>query len=213
MSNNHAIIDALGLQCPSGGDPYVCEGSFFEFVGCCITNPCADYSGVCSQKNTKPANATSTYTEYTRREDKQFFVCRNAGYSRRDPTQWGWTNLQTGAPAAGNISCVGSVPYDFQDGPLITSYSNAISLTPYKELREELFSYARSQSGNTTGEPEHTAVPAPQSNHASGIDTGVTWGGLSQADIIGLSVGIFVFAVVLLALLGRSFWVSEMNKR
>jgi hypothetical protein len=88
-----------------------------------------------------------------------------------------------------------------------------MSLTPYKDLREELFSFARPKGDNITEESEHAALPAPQSNHASENDTGVTWGTLSRADIIGLSVGIFVFALVLLALLGRYFWVSEMKKR
>ncbi|CAG9977922.1 unnamed protein product [Clonostachys byssicola] len=214
MSNNRALVEALGLSCPLGGDPYVCEGSFYEFVGCCTYNPCEDYSGACHKKTARPANSTFAYREETAQfKNKWFFICRSDNYTDRPGSTW--SNMQYGAPRGTNASCLGSMPYDldayyYSDGGGF--YTDAISLTPYKELREELFSYVQAKSDNTTEESEHTAVPAPQSNHASEIDTGVTQSTLSRADIIGLSVGIFVFAVVLLALLGRYFWISEMNK-
>ncbi|CAG7562552.1 unnamed protein product [Fusarium equiseti] len=48
MSRNYTTaIDYWGFRCPKGGDFYICENAWIEFIGCCNSDPCADGTGIC----------------------------------------------------------------------------------------------------------------------------------------------------------------------
>lgn len=42
--------------CPKGGTFYACASSAVQFVGCCTINPCDENSGICPQKDLRPAS-------------------------------------------------------------------------------------------------------------------------------------------------------------
>ncbi|KAH7129016.1 hypothetical protein EDB81DRAFT_764164 [Dactylonectria macrodidyma] len=46
MSSNLTAILNWGFGCHIG-DFYICDGSRVEFIGCCISDPCADDAGIC----------------------------------------------------------------------------------------------------------------------------------------------------------------------
>ncbi|PNH42976.1 hypothetical protein VD0002_g9323 [Verticillium dahliae] len=46
----------LGLRCPDQGQFYVCEANSTEFVGCCLSDPCANGSGQCPEDELVPSS-------------------------------------------------------------------------------------------------------------------------------------------------------------
>ncbi|KAF4454172.1 hypothetical protein FALBO_15865, partial [Fusarium albosuccineum] len=50
-ANYNAMIEYWGLGCPNGGKVCICEGARSEFIGCCLSDPCADGSGTCPEKH------------------------------------------------------------------------------------------------------------------------------------------------------------------
>ncbi|KAK7416919.1 hypothetical protein QQZ08_011809 [Neonectria magnoliae] len=48
-------IDALGLDCPEGGDFWICATKPTRFIGCCRTNPCETDYGLCPDEDLEPA--------------------------------------------------------------------------------------------------------------------------------------------------------------
>ncbi|KAL2016213.1 hypothetical protein VTK56DRAFT_4070 [Thermocarpiscus australiensis] len=50
---------SIGPSYPSGGTFYVCQNNATEFVGCCTTDPCADGTGACSDRDLRPASFSS----------------------------------------------------------------------------------------------------------------------------------------------------------
>ncbi|KAH6894556.1 hypothetical protein B0T10DRAFT_546050 [Thelonectria olida] len=55
MSDHNNTTADLGLSCPQGGHFWVCANKETRFIGCCLTNPCETYSGVCLTGDLKPA--------------------------------------------------------------------------------------------------------------------------------------------------------------
>ncbi|KAF7560641.1 hypothetical protein G7046_g3513 [Stylonectria norvegica] len=51
------------LNCPSGGDFYICQNNSTEFVGCCASDPCSDNAGTCPETDLRTTSFNgSTYS-------------------------------------------------------------------------------------------------------------------------------------------------------
>lgn len=49
-------ISRLGLACPLGGKFYICQGGATQFIGCCLSDPCAGGKGSCPQADLRYAS-------------------------------------------------------------------------------------------------------------------------------------------------------------
>ncbi|VUC22401.1 unnamed protein product [Clonostachys rosea] len=196
MSRNLTVIKELGLWCPYGGNPYICEGAYYEFVGCCKHDPCANNGGYCEAGNTTTANST-----LIERGIYLPFICRNTDYAAELTNTWPYHVV--GLPNGKNLSCVGSTD---------TGFTDARCLPPDRELREQIMSLGSPNGTNITEEFKPTPSLDSGIINASQPRSGQTWSPLLKDDIVGLSIGITVFTLVLLGLLGRYFWMSESKK-
>ncbi|KAJ3522152.1 hypothetical protein NM208_g12981 [Fusarium decemcellulare] len=69
-------MEYFGFNCPKGGQFYICETSWTQFVGCCLSNPCAYGSGVCPDGDLRTMSFhNDTYA------DLPFQQCENDGSS------------------------------------------------------------------------------------------------------------------------------------
>ncbi|CAH0025480.1 unnamed protein product [Clonostachys rhizophaga] len=197
MSRNLTVIKELGLWCPYGGKPYICEGAYYEFVGCCKYDPCAGNDGFCTAANTTTANSTLE----ERLGIRLSFICRNTDYAAKLTNTWPYHVVYN--PDGKNLSCIGSTPRENTD---------ARCLPPDLNLREAIMSLGSPNGTNITEEPEPTPSLAFGVTDTPDTRSGQTWTPLMKNDIVGLSIGITVFALILLGLLGRYFWISESKK-
>ncbi|KAL6412153.1 hypothetical protein AUP68_04536 [Ilyonectria robusta] len=54
--SNSTAFKYFGLNCPNGGEFYICEGDATEFIGCCTSNPCGANKGVCPSGNLRASS-------------------------------------------------------------------------------------------------------------------------------------------------------------
>lgn len=163
----------LGLNCPKGGDFYVCDTAKIRFLGCCDVDPCADGSGLCPQLNLKPSSFSSDHYNEIK---PQMCVDANATTD--------WFTCQASPPFMG---CCKSNPC-------------AQGECPTKDLEVARLnddeSYAQALIGTATATTSSTASSTPTTSAASESHDGVH---LSTGAIVGIAVG---GGVLLLGLLG-----------
>ncbi|KAK6197282.1 putative PKS/NRPS-like protein biosynthetic cluster [Pestalotiopsis sp. IQ-011] len=165
----------LGLNCPKGGDFYVCDTAKIRFLGCCDVDPCADGSGLCPQLNLKPSSFSSDHYNEIK---PQMCVDANATTD--------WFTCQASPPFMG---CCKSNPC-------------AQGECPTKDLEVARLSddesYAQALIGTATATSSSTASSTPTMSAASESHDGVQ---LSTGAIVGIAVGGGVLLLVLLGLL------------
>ncbi|KAM9873454.1 hypothetical protein VDGL01_12470 [Verticillium dahliae] len=87
----------LGLRCPNQGQFYICEANSTEFIGCCLSDPCADGSGQCPHDKLAPSTFSANQYAAVPGQD-----CEDA----RGVSVW-WTCRDTSPPFLG---CCASDP-------------------------------------------------------------------------------------------------------
>lgn len=60
LPNNFSQIHKSDFKCSAGGDFYICYGAWFQFIGCCTSDPCADGLGICPDGHLRPAHRVWT---------------------------------------------------------------------------------------------------------------------------------------------------------
>ncbi|KAB5532573.1 hypothetical protein GE09DRAFT_369997 [Coniochaeta sp. 2T2.1] len=180
----------FGLSCPSGGSFYICQNNRTEFIGCCTIDPCRDGSGSCPQENVRSSSlsadsydviapqdcAADTGLWYTCKFNKPPFL----GCCASNPCQSGACQTEDLVPAKL------STDPDFREGFLGT----AANLTS-----------ASTTTGSPTSSSSNTSIA--DSNIPTATPLATTAGRLTTGTVVGISVGVVI--VVLLLIAGCTF--------
>ena len=196
-------ISYLGLNCPSGGDPYICQDSEVKFLGCCDVDPCGSKGGKCPSSSVRPTGFDP---------DKYFEIPAQSCVSSNDMVDWyTCTNSPTFLGCCTTNPCmehgecpeenlVGAVlSHDSNDAEVfLSSTASTISTTPTSALSTHMStSTATSTNVVVTSISSSTSNPtsSPTTYPVSGKDSGAPIGGI----VGGILGGLGVLGLVLLA--------------
>ncbi|KPM35449.1 hypothetical protein AK830_g11111 [Neonectria ditissima] len=186
-------IHALGLDCPEGGDFWICTTKPTLFIGCCTTNPCETDYGVCPDEDLKPAtfdpHAFDLIPEQACISDNfqvHWYTCSGTkppflGCCAVDPCHKGG-----GCPAqslrAARLSRVVEDADRFLDGDATSTATETLATMTFESFTATATADSRRPSPNA--------------------DTG---SGLSPGAIAGLVLGVMAFCAVAAVYLRRTF--------
>lgn len=181
---------SLGLSCPSGGDFYICQGSKIEFLGCCITNPCADGSGVCTRNNLRISSFS-----FDKFGDIPPQACTNSINSS-------WYTCQRGDPpfmgCCQNDACASFCPMHY--------------LFPAKLSSD---SKSRSAFLTASSTPSSTSVPNNTSTSDPAKQTAASAVSLSPGAIAGIVIGVLLLVLAIVvgcAFMFKRGWYARREK-
>lgn len=181
---------SLGLSCPSGGDFYICQGSKIEFLGCCITNPCADGSGVCARNNLRVSSFS-----FDKFDEIPPQACTNNINSS-------WYTCQGAKPpfmgCCQNDACGSFCPMH---------YLYPAKLSPDSKSRSVFLT--------ASGTPGSTSVPNNSSTSGTAKQTVAAAVSLSPGAIAGIVIGALLLILAILAgcaFMFRRGWYARRKK-
>lgn len=196
-------VSKLGLNCPAGGDFYICQGNSTQFLGCCTSDPCSDGKGECPQDDLRYSSFNeSTYADIQPQE------CANS-------TAGSWyTCSETDSPFLGCCStnaCDDGCPTEDLLAAKLSDNEKSAAIfettakkTATTATTATMTTMAAASSTRTTSNATATCTAgASQSTGSSGLSTGAK---------VGIGVGCAVAIAALLAALiffGRRYLRSR----
>ncbi|KAI5457035.1 hypothetical protein BGZ63DRAFT_82491 [Mariannaea sp. PMI_226] len=193
-----AVIATYGLNCPEGGDVYICEGKATEFVGCCTSDPCSDGAG-CPAKHLR--TLTFNQDKYT---SIPALSCDSSGGKEGLWYSCAFTNPPflgcCDVNACGDKAQQGCPPGHLVAGLLSTNAKiRAKFLSPdnmsESQTTPTILSTSSSASSASTKTTSSAAATSSSASHSGG--------GLSTGAIVGIAVGV---AGVFLLIVGALIW-------
>ncbi|KAL6412438.1 hypothetical protein AUP68_03641 [Ilyonectria robusta] len=197
---NTTAIKYYDLHCEDGGDVYICQGQWREFIGCCTSDPCAGDEGLCPQNDTRalsygsgmPIDGVPTLPNVDclgSQNSATLFLCSNIS-SRF----YGCCMDDACADADGCkrdkiVPAVLSSNADYRDMALLLYPNGTIT---------------SSGTSNSSGDSLASATPSETSGGGGGGA-----GGLNLGVIIGISAGVLALFLAILGLLWRCWFVRR----
>ncbi|KAF7552236.1 hypothetical protein G7Z17_g4450 [Cylindrodendrum hubeiense] len=185
-------IQYFGLDCPDGGDFYICEKMDNEFIGCCTSNPCADNSGLCPKGHLRSASF-----DVDKFDDLQNQSCDD---SRQSSV---WYICENNRPPF--MGCCDISPC--ADGCPRSSLLPAI-LSPLKANRQSFLNPEAYASSKATSSAASSATSTASATSSPGDS-----GGLSTGAVAGIAAGSAAFGAFLLGLLIWKCWCIPRQRR
>ncbi|KAB5523895.1 hypothetical protein GE09DRAFT_483272 [Coniochaeta sp. 2T2.1] len=174
----------FGLSCPSGGSFYICQNNKTEFIGCCTIDPCRDGSGSCPQENVRSSSFSADSYDVIAPQD----CAADTGL---------WYTCKFNKPPF--LGCCASNPC--QSGACPTEDLVPAKLSTDPDFRDGFLGTAT----NSTSASTTTSIPTSgSSNIPTATPLAATTGGrLTTGTMVGISVGVVI--VVLLLIAGCTF--------
>lgn len=198
--SNSAAFRYFGLNCPSGGDFYICEGDATEFIGCCTSNPCGANNGRCPSGNLR----ASSFNQDVYADLPQQNCSNSAGVKN-----W-YTCAYTSPPFMGCCSesaCNDGCPRSkLVPAVLSTNENNKLDfLNPDDDSSNT--SASASGSATSTG----TSSASASASTSAAADDGE--GGLGTGAVAGIAAGSAAVGVLLLGFLIWKFWWAPRKRK
>lgn len=202
MSNFTSIVEYFGFTCPVGGDFYICEDAINWFIGCCTSDPCADDTGICPDGNLHAASFD--------RSKNEVIPSQNCDDSR-GANVW-YTCAYTNPPFFG---CCDVYPCTIESG---CSRSNVLPsvLSFVKETRLLLLAPGKPEISSSVASDANTSTPTFSSTPTSSArqsSPGAGWRALSPGEVVGVTVGVVLLALIFLGLLLKAWWTPQRRIR